>query len=166
MNNKMDIRPFVVKDSSREKAGMIASLLGLALSAASYPIIFESRRFIFYFGIFGSIFALLCCCISYLINPQKNRVVFKMDEKGICFHDREYHSFEWPELKQVSVRFATDENGEKTRLLFITTQDKTEYRFDLFYYVVSYVWTIRRLKKSVNYYSKGRVPFKYYSCLT
>ncbi len=162
-NIKMDIRPIVVRDKDREKAGVVASLFGLALCAASYPLLFDSRPFLFYFGIFGCIFAFVCFCISCLIHPHNNKVVFKMDECGIYFHDKRSHSFGWPELKQISVRFVTNENGKKTRLLYFTTQDNTDYRFNIFYYVLSYVWTIQRLKKSVHVYSKGRVPFIYYT---
>jgi hypothetical protein len=85
-----------------------------------------------------------------------------MDESGVCFNDKKFQSFEWSELKQVSVRFAPKENGEKTRLLFLTTKDGTDYWFNVFYFVFSYVWTVQRLKKTVPYYSKGCVPFKYY----
>lgn len=159
----MGIRPLILMDKNQDKAGMVVSLFGLALSAAFYPILLGPRRFIFYMGLLGFIFTFVCFCFSYWMNPNKNKVVFKMDESGVCFHNKESHSFEWSELKQVSVRFVTYEKGKKTRLLFFTTQDDTDYCFNIFKYVVSYVWTIQCLKKSVPYFSKGSVPFKYYS---
>ena len=158
----MGIKPFVVKDIERERAGMVASLFSLALSAASYPILFDTRRYVFYYCIFGSIFAFLCFFISFWMHPHKSFVVFKMDESGIYFHDKGPHFIGWSELKQISVRFVQVENGKKTRLLYFTFQDGSDQRFNIFYYVVSYVWTIRRLKKSIVHFSRGSVPFKYY----
>ena len=162
MSNSTIVRPLVVMDKDRDKAGIVASVLGLAMCAASYPLLFNTRRFVFYSSTFVIIIAFLSFCVRYWINRHKNNVVFRMDENGVCFYDKESHSFEWSELKQVSVRFTTKENGKKTRLLFLTTQDNIDYRFNIFYFVMSYVWTIQRLKKAVPYFSKGSVPFKYY----
>ena len=146
-----------------EKAGMVESLLGLAFCASSYPLLFESHRFIFYYGIFGCIFGFLCFVFAYLMNPQKNMVVFKMDENGIYFHNGKSHSFEWLDLEQVSVRLATDEKGYKKLMLCFTTIDKREYKFNIFEYVVNDLRTIHRLKKSVLFFSNGIVPFKHYT---
>ena len=160
--SNMDIKPLIVMDKDREKAGMVASLLMLAMTAASYPLLYNTRRFVFYYGLFVSIFAFVSFCFRYWKHSHNSIVVFKMDESGIYFHDKGSQFYEWSELKQVSVRFTSKENGKMTRLLFVTTQEGADYRFNLFYFVVSYVWTIRRLKKSVPYFSKRRVPFKYY----
>lgn len=160
--SNIDIKPLIVMDKDREKAGMVASVLVLAMSAASYPLLFDTRRFVFYYGLFVSIFAFVSYCFRYWKHSHKSLVVFKMDESGIFFHDKGSHFYEWSELKQVSVRFTSKANGKMTRLLFVTTQEGADYRFNLFYFVVSYVWTIQRLKKSVPFFSKGRVPFKYY----
>ena len=97
------------------------------------------------------------------MNPQKNMVVFKMDENGIYFHNGKSHSFEWLDLEQVSVRLATDEKGYKNRMLCFTTIDKREYKFNIFEYVVNDLRTIHRLKKSVLFFSNGIVPFKHYT---
>lgn len=161
--SNMDIKPLIVMEKNREKSGIVGSLYGLAITAASYPILFDTGRLVFYYGLFASIFCLVVCCLRYWTHPHKNLVVFKMDESGVYFHDKGSHFYEWSKLKQVSVRFASDEKGIKTRLLYFTTKDGTDIRFDIFYFAVSYVWTIQRLKKSVPYFSKGRVPFRYYS---
>ena len=162
MSKSTIVRPLIVMEKDREKAGIVASLLMLAMTAASYPLLFNTRRFVFYFGLFFSIFAFVRFCYRYWKHPHKDLVVFKMDESGVFFHVKGAHFYEWSELKQVSVRFTTKENGKKTRLLFFTTQDNIDYRFNIFYFVVSYVWTIQSLKKAVPFFSKGSVHFKYY----
>ena len=73
----------MVKD--REKAGIVASLLMLAMTAALYPLLFNTRRFVFYFGLFVFIFAFVRFCFRYWKHPHKNLVVFKMDENGVFF---------------------------------------------------------------------------------
>ena len=162
MSKSTIVRPLIVMEKDREKAGIVASLLMLAMTAALYPLLFNTRRFVFYFGLFFSIFAFVRFCFRYWRHPHKNLVVFKMDESGVFYRDKGSHFYEWSKLKQVSVRFTSKENGKMTRLLFVTTQDGADYRFNLFYFVVSYVWTIQSLKKAVPYFSKGSVPFKYY----
>lgn len=161
----MVIKPLIVKDIDREKAGIVASLLVLAISAASYPLLFDTRRLVVYSGLFISTLSLMCYCFGYWKHLHKSFIVFKMDESGVYYYDKGAHFYEWAALKQVSVRYAAKENGNKTRLLFLTIQDDTEYRFNIFYFVISYVWTIHRLKKAVPFFSNGSVSFKYYPIL-
>ena len=41
--SNMDIKPLIVMDKDREKAGMVASLLMLAMTAASYPLLYNGN---------------------------------------------------------------------------------------------------------------------------
>ena len=161
------IRPFVLKYKEKYKSGMAVALLWLCFSMASYPLLVNTRPIILYYSIFGTIFAFLCFFFCFLIDPIKNKTVFVMDENGVFFcdvnHDKESHCFNWQDLKLISINRIPKETGKKGRLVYFTTQDDEKYCFDLFPYVLSSFWTIRRLKKTVPYFSKGSVPFKYYS---
>ena len=97
--SNMDIKPLIVMDKDREKAGMVASLLMLAMTAASYPLLYNTRRFVFYYGLFVSIFAFVSFCFRYWKHSHNSIVVFKMDESGIYFHDKGSQFYEWSELK-------------------------------------------------------------------
>jgi hypothetical protein len=165
MSNSRIVRPIELKQKDQHMIGMAVSLFLLALSIALYPI--YKRPAILYYSIFGTILAILCFGFSYWVDSTKNKTVFKMDGNGVYYcdedHDKKPHYFDWSDLKQVSVKRAPKESEKKGKLLYFITQDDTEYGFDLFPYVLSIVWTTRRLKKAVPYFSKGSVPFKHYT---
>lgn len=160
---KRNIRPLVLKDKDSDISYTVSLLLFSAFWVGFYPLILKLGQSLCRYCNFCLVIAFVMDCISYLINPDKNKVVFRIDENGVYFHDehdRKSHSFEWSKLKEVSVKTGPIGNGKRARLLFITTQDATEYRFNIFYFVFSYFWTMHRLRECVNFYSKGSVSFK------
>ena len=160
-------RPLVLKYKEKYKSGMAVALLMLCFSMASYPLLANTRPLGLYYCIFGNIFAFLCFLFCFWFSPIKNKTVFIIDEKGVYYcdinHGKESQCFGWQDLKQISINRIPKETGVKGRLACFTTQDDENYLFDLFPYVMSSFWTIRRLKKTVLYFSKGSVLFKYNS---
>lgn len=170
---KKNTRPLIFMDKDREISNFVSLLLFCLLWVAFYPLLLKLGRYLCHYGNYCLVITFVLLCISYLLIPDKNRIVFRMDEGGIYFLEGKTTFgfwvlsskplyFEWSKLKQVSIKAVRKRNGRIVRLLNITTQNETEYCFDIFNYVVSYFWTKHRLKQCVNNFSKGEVPFKCY----
>lgn len=168
MSNTGITRPEELKYKSIFKPFMAISLFLLVLTVAFFVLLNKTRPIFFYYCFSGSIFSFLCFFLCYLLSPRRNIIVFKIDEKGVYYTDVSYsdeepHFFEWSELKQITVQRCYNKAGTKDRGLCFTTQENDEYVFFIFkYYAFNWI-AIQRLKKSIPFFSKGRVPFKYYS---
>ena len=95
--------------------------------------------------------------------PSKNETIFRIDEKGVYFRyddEKKPHSFEWSELKQITAQWCYNEKGFKERGVRIVTQEDDVYEFCVFKYFAFGWMETPRLKKAVDYFSKGSVPFK------
>ena len=76
-----------------------------------------------------------------------------------CYENRS-HSFKWSELKQITAQWCYSEKGFKERGVLIGTQEDDVYEFCVFKYFAFGWMETPRLKKAVDYFSKGSVPFK------
>lgn len=161
-NSKISIKPLVVRNKDQDVVGIAWGLAGTVLTIVSYPILIKTRAIFFYTAIICLSICIVIHSLFYLTDSERDKIVFKMDEHGIFFHNKRPHSFEWQDLKEVSVRYLTNEKGEKNRMLIIITQSNIEYRLDIFKFVLSNASTIRRLKELVDSYSQGTVSFKNY----
>lgn len=161
-NSKISIKPLVVRNKDQDAVGVIGGLAGMVLTIVSYPILINYNSIVFYSSIICFSICIVIHSLFYLTDSERDKIVFKMDEHGIFFHNKRPHSFEWQDLKEVSVRYLTNEKGEKNRMLIIITQSNREYRLDIFKFVLSNASTIRRMKELVDSYSQGTVSFKNY----
>lgn len=168
MSNTKVARPVVREYKDIFKPLMAITLFLLALTVALLSLLNKTRPIFFYYSFSGSAFAFLCFFICYLLSPRRNTIVFRIDQEGVYYtdlyySDKEPHFFEWSDLKQITVQRCYNKAGAKERGLCLTTQDNTEYVFFVFKYYVFYGRAIQCLKKSVPFFSRGRVPFKYIS---
>ncbi len=167
MGNTEIVRPEVLKYKEIFKPFMAITLILLSLTVALSSLLNKTRPVLFYYSFFGSLFSFLCFLLCYLISPHRNTIVFKIDEKGVfytdvSYSDKESHFFEWSDLKQITVQRCYNKKGTKEKGLCFTTQENDVYVFFVFKYYAFNWRAIHRLKKTVPYFSKGRVPFKYY----
>ena len=157
-------RPLVLKNKGGDLHLIAIFLLVLAIVVALRPILMKSSHpAAFYYPLYGSLFAIFLVCLTYLFAPNRNKTIFRIDENGMFFHycfQKQSLSFEWSELKQITARWCYNERGFKERGLCIVTQDDAVYEFCVFKYFAFGRMAIPRLKKAVDYYSKGSVPFK------
>ena len=163
MSNPNIIKPLVLTNSGHFKQMMVIILVLLAIIAALYRILNYTRPFLFYYSLFGGIFALLVFCLLYLFAPSKSIPLFRIDENGMYFHysyENRSHSFKWSELKQITAQWCYNEKGFKERGVRIVTQEDGVYEFCVFKYFAFGWMETPRLKKAVDYFSKGSVPFK------
>ena len=172
MSKSTIVRPLELKDKDRFKPLMVLTLFLLVLSVASYPLFFSSkptitsRPALYYYCIICGTFSFLgsCYCYcSYWIKPNRNSLIFRIDENGVYFHyshEKRAHSFKWSELKQITAQWCYNEKGAKERGVSIVTQEDDVYEFCVFKFFTFGWLETSRLKKAVNYFSKGSVPFK------
>ncbi len=163
MSDSETIRPLVLKNKDSLKPLMVISLSLLAFTVALYPLFFITRRHLFFYCVFGYIIAFLGYLFCYWVDPRKNITVFQMDEKGVYFYDKKSHHLEWSELKHITAKWCYNEFGVRERGLRFTTRDDEIYEFCVFRYFTIGRMAISRLEKTVDYFSKGCVPFEYNS---
>ena len=163
MSDPNIIKPLVLTHRGYFKQMMVITLVLVAIIVALYRILVYSRPILYYYSLFGSIFAFLISCLLYMFAPSKNETIFRIDEKGVYFRyddEKKPHSFEWSELKQITAQWCYNEKGFKERGVRIVTQEDDVYEFCVFKYFAFGWMETPRLKKAVDYFSKGSVPFK------
>ena len=164
MSDPNTIKPLVLTDRGNYKQMMVFTLVLVAIVVALNQILTKTRPFLYYYSLFGGIFSFLAFGIAYLINlSRKSLVVFRIDENEVYFHyshENSPHSFKWSELKQITAQWCYNEHGAKERGVRIVTQEDDVYEFCVFKYFTFGWMEISRLRKAVDYFSKGSVPFK------
>ena len=102
-------RPLELKQKERFKPLVAVTLFLLIVSVVSYPLFissrpnFSSRPTLYLYCLICFILSFLGSCYCYWISPNKNRIIFRIDENGVFYRDTESHCFGWSELKIVSV---------------------------------------------------------------
>ena len=163
MSDPNTIKPLVLTDRGNYKQMMVFTLVLVAIVVALNQILTKTRPFLYYYSLFGGIFTFLIFCLLYLFAPSKNTPLFRIDENGVYFHyshEKRPHSFKWSELKQITAQWCYNEHGAKERGVRIVTQEDDVYEFCVFKYFTFGWMEISRLRKAVDYFSKGSVPFK------
>ena len=165
MSNPNIIKPLVLKKKGDYLHMIVIVLVMLAIVVALRPILMKSSHPIsaFYYPFYGSIFAIVLCCLLYMFAPSKNETIFRINEKGVYFRyddEKKPHSFEWSELKKITAQWCYNEKGFKERGVCIVTQEDDVYEFCVFKYFAFGWMEMPRLKKAVDYFSKGSVPFE------
>lgn len=163
MGDQNIIKPLVLTNRGYFKQMMLIILVFVAIAAAFYRILKYTRPFLFYYSLFGGIFALVIFCLLYLFAPSKNIPIFRIDGNAVYFHyshENRSHSFKWSDLKQITAQWCYNEKGFKERGVCIVTQEDDVYEFCVFRYFAFGWMEMPRLKKAVDYFSKGSVPFK------
>ena len=162
MSDPNIIEPLVLTNRGHFKQLMVITLVLVAIVAALYRLLIP-RPVLFYYSLFGGIFAFLLSCLLYLFAPSKNIPIFRIDENGVYFHyshEKRPHSFKWSELKQITAQWCYNEKGFKERGVRIVTQEDDVFEFCVFKFFAFGWIEAPRLKKAVDYFSKGSVPFK------
>ena len=170
MSDPTKVKPLELKEKDSIKPLMVVIFILLVLSVASKPLFISSkptlisRPSLYHYCVTCSIISFLLLGLAYLINPNRNsRVVFRIDENGVYFHyshEKRPRSFKWSELKQITAQWCYNEKGSKERGICIVTQEDDIYEFCVFKYFTFGWLETSRLRKAVDYFSKGSVPFK------
>ena len=77
MSDPNIIKPLVLTNRGHFKQLMVITLVLVAIVAALYRLLIP-RPVLFYYSLFGSIFAFLLSCLLYLFAPSNNIPIFRI----------------------------------------------------------------------------------------
>ena len=158
------MKPLVLKYRDQYKSMMGFFVFMLILILFLSPLLVRANPFVYYYSILGSILGFLISLLLYLFNTENNLIVLTINGSGIDYYDKDASQlFEWSNVKLISAKWSYNEHGAQERVLCIITREEEEYELLVFRYFTFIGTAIPRLKRSIDYFSKGSVSFEYKS---